>query len=81
MRLPRDVGGGELAIVLTRYGYIAVRQVGSHIRMTNRTKGKAHHITIPAHKPLKVGTLSGIINDVASYLEIDRKTLIEELFG
>jgi hypothetical protein len=42
--------------------------------------GKQHHITIPAQKPLKVGTLSGIIDDVAAYLQVDRKSLIEELF-
>jgi hypothetical protein len=43
--------------------------------------GKQHHVTIPAHKPLKVGTLSGIIDDVAAYLQVDRKSLIDELFG
>jgi len=80
LKLPRDVGGGELAIQLGRYGYRAVRQSGSHIRLTSTAMGKQHHITIPAQKPLKVGTLSGIIDDVAAYLQVDRKSLIEELF-
>jgi len=80
LKLPRNVGGGELAKLLARYGYRVVRQSGSHIRLTSTAMGKEHHITLPAHKPLMVGTLSGIIDDVAAYLKVDRKRLIEELF-
>jgi predicted RNA binding protein YcfA (HicA-like mRNA interferase family) len=43
MRLPRDVGGEELARILGRkYGYEAVRQTGSHMRLS-KTMGKEHH--------------------------------------
>jgi predicted RNA binding protein YcfA (HicA-like mRNA interferase family) len=80
LKLPRDIGGAELAHLLGKYGYRVVRQTGSHIRLTSTIKDKEHHITIPHHKPLKVGTLSGILDDVVSYLEIDRNSLIEELF-
>ena len=31
-----------------------------------------HHITIPAHNPLKTGTLSAILNDVAQHFNISR---------
>jgi len=51
------------------------------MRLTSRRKGTEHHITIPAHTPLKVGTLSQILSDVASYLEITRDQLINELFS
>ena len=40
-----------------------------------------HHVTIPNHDPLKVGTLAGILNDVAAHLEISRDELIQRLFG
>lgn len=80
MKLPRDIGGIELTHLLNKYGYCIVRQTGSHIRLTSTVKGKEHHITIPQHKPLKVGTLSGILDDVASYMEMDRNSLIRELF-
>ena len=43
--------------------------------------GAEHHVTVPKHSPLRVGTLGGIMNEVASYLEIDGKHLIKELFG
>ncbi len=80
MKLPRDVSGEELARLLEKYGYQITRQTGSHIRLTSIIKDAQHHITIPRHKLLKVGTLSGILSDIASYLEVDRKTLMENLF-
>jgi len=80
MRLPRDVGGEELAGLLDRYGYSLTRQTGSHLRLTSSLKGSEHHITIPRHRPLKVGTLSSILKDVATYVEMDKQQLIEELF-
>ncbi len=80
MKLPRDVGGEELANLLGKYGYEVTRQTGSHLRLTSTLKDTEHHLTIPRHKPLRVGTLSGIVNEVASYLELDRQTLVKELF-
>lgn len=80
MKLPRDVSGEELVRLLKRYGYRVTRQTGSHIRLTSTIKETEHRVTIPRHKPLKVGTLSSILNEVASYLEIDRDALVAKLF-
>ncbi len=80
MKLPRDMGGEELAALLGRYGYKITRQTGSHMRLTSTSKGFEHHITIPRHKPLRVGTLSSIVNEIAAYLEIERQKLVKELF-
>ena len=80
MRLPRDLAGTELAALLRRYGYEPTRQTGSHMRLTSRFKGPEHHLTIPRHDPLRVGTLSSILADVASYLEISRSELVNTLF-
>ena len=80
MRIPRNVGGEELAKLLKKYGYQITRQTGSHIRLTTNLKGE-HHITIPRHKSLKVGTLSSILTDLAGYLEIDKQSLTDKLFG
>ena len=81
MKLPRDLPGLELTSLLHRYGYEITRQTGSHLRLTSTTKGTEHHITIPQHKKLRVGPLSAILTDVASYLEIEREKLAEDLFG
>jgi predicted RNA binding protein YcfA (HicA-like mRNA interferase family) len=80
MKLRRDVGGEELAGLLGRYGYRVTRQTGSHIRLTSSAKGFEHHITIPEHKPLKVGTLDHIVNEIAAYLQMDRQELVKGLF-
>ena len=81
MKLPRDVSGRDLATTLARYGYKVTRQTGSHIRLTSVSRGTEHHITIPNHAALRVGTLAGVLQSVAGYVEKDRAELIQELFG
>jgi predicted RNA binding protein YcfA (HicA-like mRNA interferase family) len=80
LRLPRDLSGEELAVLLGRYGYEITRQTGSHMRLTT-TQGGEHHITIPRHESLRVGTLNAILRDVAEHLDIPRQTLLATLFG
>lgn len=81
MRLPRDLSGHELVRLLRRYGYEPTRQVGSHIRLQSTLRGHAHHLTIPDHRSLRLGTLSAILLDVANYLNKERSELEQELFG
>jgi len=50
------------------------------MRPTTAQSGE-HHVTIPRHKSLRVGTLSAILRDVAEHLDIPRQTLLEALFG
>jgi predicted RNA binding protein YcfA (HicA-like mRNA interferase family) len=80
LKLPRDLSGDELVRMLHRYGYEVTRQTGSHMRLTSVSKGKEHHITIPAHKQLRLGTLAEIVGEVAAYMEIDKDTLARDLF-
>ncbi len=79
MKLPRDISGLELANKLTVLGYDVTRQNGSHIRLTTLRNGE-HHITVPQHVPLKVGTFSAILNDVAKHFSISRDELLQQLF-
>lgn len=79
-KIPRDISGRELANFLKKFGYEITRQTGSHIRLTNSGKNESHHITIPDHAPLKIGTLSHILKDVASYLKMGKDDFIKELF-
>ncbi|MFN7551273.1 MAG: type II toxin-antitoxin system HicA family toxin [Pseudomonadota bacterium] len=79
MKLPRDVSGAELIRALGRVGYIATRTTGSHVRLTTQYPSQ-HHVTVPAHDPLKVGTLAAILSEVATHLAIDRNDLVDRLF-
>ena len=81
MRLPRDLSGNQLASSLRRFGYQPTRQTGSHLRLTSTIQGSEHHVTIPRHDLLKIGTLAAILADVAAYLELDRTDLTDQLFG
>ena len=80
MRLPRDWGGDKLAKLLNRYGYEVTRQSGSHMRLTTQQGGE-HHVTIPRHSPLRVGTLNAILKNVAQHLGLERDELLAELTG
>jgi len=79
VKLPRDITGLELARRLTIMGYTISRQSGSHIRLTTQQNGE-HHVTIPQHDPLKVGTFSAVLNDVAKHFSMSREDLIKRLF-
>ncbi len=80
MKLPRDLSGAQLAKALARVGYSATRQTGSHLRLTSANPSE-HHVTIPVHDSLKVGTLAAILADVAAHQEISRDELLDRLFG
>ena len=51
------------------------------MRLTSAVRGRQHHVTVPAHKELTVGTMNAILTDVASYLEMERQELVQEIFG
>jgi len=80
MKLPRDIGGRDLVDLLSRYGYEISRQTGSHLRLRSAVADGVHNLTIPDDRPLKVGTLSAVLSDVAKYLGMDKQELIRHLF-
>jgi len=80
MKLPRDLSGAALIKALGKLGYRVTRQAGSHVRLTTDAPAQ-HHVTIPNHDPLKVGTLAAIIGDVAAHYKLPREEVVERLFG
>jgi predicted RNA binding protein YcfA (HicA-like mRNA interferase family) len=79
MKLPRDLSGEVLAKALEKLGYTVDRQTGSHIRLTTQENGE-HHITIPNHSPIKIGTLSAILRDIENHFDVTREELLTQLF-
>ncbi|NLU50591.1 MAG: type II toxin-antitoxin system HicA family toxin [Syntrophomonadaceae bacterium] len=75
MRIPRDISGKELTALLTRFGYQVTRQTGSHIRITSEQEPQQHHVTIPNHSALRVGTISAVLADVVDSQEPVRKNV------
>ncbi|MDP2434043.1 MAG: type II toxin-antitoxin system HicA family toxin [Pseudomonadota bacterium] len=80
MRIPRDLSGADLVKHLGQFGYAVSRQTGSHIRLTSQTHGE-HHITIPNHDPLRIGTLAAILDSVAAHQGLTREALLQRLSG
>jgi len=78
VRLPRDISGLDLVKALAALGYKVSRQTGSHIRMTTESPSQ-HHVTVPAHDPIRLGTLSAILADVAEHQKISREALLMRL--
>ena len=79
MKMPRDESGLSLAKRLKILGYETTRQTGSHIRITTAQNGE-HHVTIPAHNPLKVGTINSILSEVAGHFNITKNELLIRLW-
>ena len=82
MKLPRDMSGEDLAWRLhRRYGYQFIRQRGSHMVVALAIGGVKHSVTVPRHRAMRVGTLNGIVSDIAARLGKTKDEVHSELFG
>ena len=79
MKTPRDIFGRELADHLIRHWqYREGRQVGSHIILrTDIPTGQT--LPVPAHKPMRAGTLAAILRMVAEHKGVSREDVLKEL--
>jgi predicted RNA binding protein YcfA (HicA-like mRNA interferase family) len=79
VKIPRDISAKSIIKLLESIGYSVSRQKGSHIRLSYQSSDTSHHITIPNHDPVKIGTLNNILNDLSTYHKIDKEELIATL--
>ena len=79
MRIPRNLSGALLVKRLECLGYVVTRQTGSHLRLTSQTVG-IHHLTIPAHDPLRIGTLAAILDSISKHHGLTKDELLQRLF-
>lgn len=73
------LSGNNVVKILEKYGFSITRTVGSHVRMTGNKDTLSFHITIPMHKELKKGTLSGILRELEG--KINRDDLEEDFYN
>jgi predicted RNA binding protein YcfA (HicA-like mRNA interferase family) len=78
VKIPRDVDGPQLIKALQRLGYERIRQDGSHIRISTQQRGE-HHVTVPNHAPIRVGTFSSILKAVAVHHQLTVDQLLQKL--
>lgn len=79
MKLPRDLSGEQLIRTLCReWSYGRSGQVGSHVVL--ETDAPSHQrLVVPAHKNLRVGTLSAILRSVARHKGVAREDILKTL--
>jgi predicted RNA binding protein YcfA (HicA-like mRNA interferase family) len=79
MKLRRDLKGAELAEALCRHWeYALVHQVGSHLVLQTLTPA-SHRVAVPAHSPLRIGTLNSILKSVANHKGVSRQRVLDSL--
>jgi predicted RNA binding protein YcfA (HicA-like mRNA interferase family) len=59
-KLP-NLSGHEVIKILFKFGFVTIRQKGSHVILEKATSFKKIYCVIPLHKELKKGTLTGIL--------------------
>jgi predicted RNA binding protein YcfA (HicA-like mRNA interferase family) len=79
MKIPRSLSAKDLIKLLRIYGYEVVSQKGSHIKVTTQNNGE-HHLAIPNHDPIKIGTLNAIVRQVADHLCKNKEDVFKALF-
>lgn len=57
------LSGDELIKILEKFGYVRVRQKGSHVRLRHSTDAQRKPLTVPLHKALKRGLLHRLLRD------------------
>ncbi len=74
--IPRDLSGTALIRGLAALGYAVTRQTGGHVRLTTE-QPTTHHLTVPLHSPLRIGTLAAILAAVESHHQLSREELLK----
>jgi predicted RNA binding protein YcfA (HicA-like mRNA interferase family) len=69
MKMPL-ISGLDVIKRLKKFGFIATRQKGSHVRLEKYDGEKTIKITVPLHSEVKKGTLNRIIKDANLTLEL-----------
>jgi len=65
-------------ILCAQWGYRQVNQVGSHIILQTETP-QHHRLSVPDHKPLRIGTLNAILRQVAAAKVVTREDILATL--
>jgi predicted RNA binding protein YcfA (HicA-like mRNA interferase family) len=76
MKLPRDLSGEELIKHLCkRWECERIHQIGSHVILQTEQPGH-HRIAVPAHSPLRIGTLNSILAAVAAHRGVSKEDIL-----
>jgi predicted RNA binding protein YcfA (HicA-like mRNA interferase family) len=79
VKLPRNISGDQFADHICRHwGYTRIKQVGSHIMLRTDTPSRSKQV-IPAHNPMRIGTFSKILSQIAEHKQVPREENLRDL--
>ena len=77
MKLPRDLSGEDLIKHFCKHWqYARIHQVGSHVILQTQ-QPTSHRIAVPAHTPLRIGTLNAILAAVAAHKCVAKEEILK----
>lgn len=63
------LSGQEIISILGKFGFIKLRQKGSHVSLKRTTDKGTIGCVVPLHKEVAVGTLKGILKQASIAME------------
>ena len=69
------ISGTALIRALGTFGYVTVRQKGSHVRLRHSSDPQRLPVTVPLHTEIAPGTLRRVLRDAAITVEELRSAL------
>jgi predicted RNA binding protein YcfA (HicA-like mRNA interferase family) len=79
MKLPRDLSGEELVKHLVKHwDYLKIHQVGSHMILQTQHP-TPHRLAVPAHSPLRIGTLNSILSAVSAQKGVSKEAILKSI--
>lgn len=65
------LSGKEVVGIFAKFGFMAISQRGSHMKLKREINGQAQILTVPAHSELDMGTLRAIIRQASRYVSLE----------
>jgi predicted RNA binding protein YcfA (HicA-like mRNA interferase family) len=73
-KMPR-ISGKEMLKILSLFGFVVIRQKGSHVVLKKQTNNGELGTVVPMHKELAEGTIRGILKQAKIGIEDFLKAL------
>ena len=61
-----------------RWDYLKIHQVGSHV-ILQTGHPTPHRIAVPAHNPLRIGTLNAILSSIAAHKNVPKEAILKDI--
>jgi predicted RNA binding protein YcfA (HicA-like mRNA interferase family) len=65
----KRLSGKEVLSILSKFGFSAYSQKGSHVKLRRLSSGERQILTIPMHDELDIGTLRAIVRQAGRFIQ------------